>query len=658
MAGAVLKIEKKTKQSSYGNLPRSEQEALFEKFFDVAHIIFVALNHEGKIFLINPAGCRILGRTESDLIGQDWFTTCLPAQGRDKVKNVFNQLMTGEYEAIEYYENTIITPDGTQRSIAWHNALLHDETDRKVKGTISAGIDITDKKLAEDALLRSEDKYRALSEATFEGVAIHENGVIADLNTAFASMFGYKTPELIGKPVLELAAVQSRDRVKNNLLSKNEEPYEAIGVRKDGTRFYGELRSKNVKYRNKSVRVTAIRDISERRRSEEHRIRLEQQVLQTQKLESLGTMAGGIAHDFNNLLTGILSNTDLASLECQPTSPVHYYLGQIKNAASQLSSLTRQMLDYAGKGKSAYGPVNLSELIHNTKQLLLASVPKKTKLEFDLLPNLPPVQADHNQIRQVIINLVNNAVESIGNHEGTVSIRTTTMEATHDQLAHAVSNESLPEGTYVALEVSDTGCGIKPEDQSKVFDPFFTTKFTGRGLGLATVLGIVRGHHGTVSLKSEPACGSTFRLLLPLAEPIALQSRDNRHATGIESKKDKAILVVDDEETVRKVVKIMLEKVGFRVWTAGDGIEALKTIAKHPDEIGAVILDLTMPKMDGIETYQQIRAINEDIPVILSSGYSQVDALAQLNDKGLAGFIQKPYDHATLLEKIIELLKT
>ncbi len=396
------------------------------------------------------------------------------------------------------------------------------------------------------------------------------------------------------------------------------------------------------------VNVYAL-DITERKRAEEDRRKLEAQIQHAQKLESLGVLAGGIAHDFNNLLLVVLGHADLALQDLSRVAPARESVDEIKKAAMRASELTGQLLAYSGKGQFVVTSIDLNEVIQEMGHLLQISISKKVVLRYDLEDSLPAIDADATQIRQILMNLITNASEAVGDKSGVVSITTGMVEATREYLQTVYMSGELAEGYYVFLEVSDTGCGMDEETQSKLFDPFFTTKFAGRGLGLAAVLGIVRGHRGAIKVYSEPGEGTTFKVLLPCGEqpapPVGVEGVEPAEAW----KGSATVLVVDDEETVRNIAKRMLEKIGFTVLTAADGREAVEVFGEHPDEIATVLLDMTMPHLNGEETFRELRRIRPEVRVILSSGYNEQEATNRFTGKGLAGFIQKPYEYSKLV---------
>ncbi len=397
-------------------------------------------------------------------------------------------------------------------------------------------------------------------------------------------------------------------------------------------------------------------DITEKVTSENEKRDLEAQIQHTQKLESLGVLAGGIAHDFNNILMAILGYADLALLDTTPGSSARSSIEEIEKAARNAADLTKQMLAYSGKGKFELTKLDLNSVIREMTHLLEISISKKAVIRFDLRDNLPPIEADPSQIRQVIMNLITNASDAMEETSGVISITTSVMNCDAEYLKTAFLSDRAKAGRYVYMEVSDNGCGMDEETRRRLFDPFFTTKFTGRGLGLSAVLGIVRGHGGTVKVYSEPGRGSSFKILLPAAPGVA-DEESLQELCELDSDIHATILMVDDESSVRNVCLSMLERKGYRVLSAVDGRDALKVFRENHREIDCVLLDLTMPHMDGEETFREMRMIDPGAKVIISSGYNEQEVTQRFVGKHLAGFIQKPYRLNELHSKLQDVLK-
>ncbi|QWV94790.1 PAS domain S-box protein [Geomonas oryzisoli] len=391
-------------------------------------------------------------------------------------------------------------------------------------------------------------------------------------------------------------------------------------------------------------------DITERKEAEEERSRLEQQLLHTQKLESLGVLAGGIAHDFNNILTSIIGNADLALARLEPESPVKENLQRIEKSAARAADLAKQMLAYSGKGRFIVELTDLNRLVEEMKHMLEVSVSKKAVVNYNLTRPLPLIDADATQIRQIVMNLVINASEALCEQEGVIDIGTGSVQCDENYLQGTWLTDAIPEGLYVFVEVTDTGCGMSPEIAAKIFDPFFTTKFTGRGLGMAAVLGIVRGHRGTIKIDSVPRQGTTFRVLLPASEK-ALKAAASPACETRWRKSEGKVLLVDDEEEVRNIGCQMLQALGFTPITAENGREAIEVFKNTPDLV-LVILDLTMPQMDGEQCFRELRQLDPKVLVLMASGYSACEVAPKFAGTGLAGFVEKPFNLSTLRKAI------
>jgi signal transduction histidine kinase/CheY-like chemotaxis protein len=396
------------------------------------------------------------------------------------------------------------------------------------------------------------------------------------------------------------------------------------------------------------------RDITERKQSEAQRLAMERNLQESQKLESLGVMAGGIAHDFNNLLTAILGNASLARMDLPPNALAQTSLTEIEKASLQAAGLCKQMLAYSGRSQFVLRRMNLSMLIEEMRHLLQISVHKKIAIHFDLAKDLCDVQADPAQIRQIALNLVINGSEAIGDQPGTIRVSTGNVHIDGKDETGRSSDyvwHDLAPGECAYLEVADTGCGMDPETKARIFEPFFTTKFTGRGLGLAAVLGIVRGHKSGFKVSTEKGRGSTFTLLLPCSakavDPATLRPVGEQEWRG-----EGTVLVVDDEPGVRKVAGQLLESFGFKVVLAEDGFAALEAFEPHPDEITLVMLDLTMPRLNGQEVLRRIRSLRPDVKVILMSGYAEEHVAGRFSADELSGILQKPFEREELRRKL------
>lgn len=531
----------------------------------------------------------------------------------------------------------------------------------------SLTVEIAERHKAEETLRASEYLYRTLVDSLPMGVSVVNcDHRISMVNRTHATWFGRPVKSFAGKlcyeqfeqraepcspcpgvAAMETGAIASR---------------ETEGVRQDGSRFAVRIRA--VPLYNSDVTpsgfIEVVEDVSELKRAEEERADLNKKMTQVQKLESLGVLAGGIAHDFNNILMVILGHAELAKMMLPSTTPVRDNLQQIEQAAQKAAALSRQMLAYSGRGKFVIETVDIADLVRDMVHMLEVSISKKALLRYNFAGDLPPVEMDATQIRQVMMNLVINASEAIGDRSGIIAITTGAMIVDRSYLADTWFDEGLSEGLYVFIEVADTGCGMDQETMKRVFDPFFTTKFTGRGLGMAAVLGIVRGHQGSMKIYSEPGRGSSFKVLLPASAQYTEQMR-NAAPAEIMTQGSGTILLVDDEETLRALGQEMLELLGYQVVTAEDGCQALEKFNEHRADIVAVLLDLTMPHMDGEEAFRELRRISADVKVVMCSGYNEQEVSQRFIGKGLAGFVQKPYTlkelGATLKEVVAPVSK-
>jgi len=396
-----------------------------------------------------------------------------------------------------------------------------------------------------------------------------------------------------------------------------------------------------------------FQDVTDRTQAEEERLRLERQVQQDRRLESLGVLAGGIAHDFNNILTSILGNAELALAELPASIPGRDSLREIVEASRRAAALAQQMLAYSGRGGDVDEAIELGGLVHGMIGLLQSTISRRARLDIDLAADLPLINGDSSQICRLMMNLIVNASEALGQKDGVITVSAHAKECSAEYLGHRVPGQDLTPGLYLVLRVADTGAGMDAETRARLFEPFFTTKFAGRGLGLSAVLGVVRGHRGAIAVDSVEGKGATFTILLP-AVPAEEGARPGPRAP------DQAewlgwgtALLVDDEETIRAMGARMLARLGFAVLTAADGAEALSVYAEHRGEISVVLLDLTMPRLSGEETFRGLRALDPEVRVVMSSGYTEQDIASLFADgRPPAGFVQKPYTLVELRERL------
>jgi PAS domain S-box-containing protein len=518
---------------------------------------------------------------------------------------------------------------------------------------------------ARQSLRESEERYRIVTEISRDTIeVINEAGEVIFVNPAVEEVFGYPPEECLGRQIRDfLPNVHPDDRVvvaeQFERVEKRGETVHYAPMRfrhKDGSYIW--IKAIATSYLSASGErciLEVTQDITEQVETQQRQEKLVEQMKEAQRLESMGVLAGGIAHDFNNLLTPMLGDASLALLDLPRNSPARLRLQRIQKAAHRAAALTNQMLTYSGYRSPVIEPLDVSQLVKEIAQLLEGAVSGKAQLVFDLAEDLSMVEADSAQLSQVVMNLITNATEAVRDGAGRTLLRTGQVEAEKVERNLLIGNDTLLSGSYVFIEVIDDGCGMDAQTQSKIFDPFFTTKFTGRGLGLAAALGIVRSHDGAIEIDSEVGRGTRFRVLLPSTGRRIFPAAPED--TFIEEWRGRGtVLVVDDDDGVRELVEAILQRAGLTVLLASDGHEALKLFRSRADEIDVVILDRTMPNIGGEEAFDKIRQIRPDAHVILLSGHSEECAAWHFIDRGLDAFLQKPFEPMTLLSRVRRIL--
>jgi PAS domain S-box-containing protein len=522
--------------------------------------------------------------------------------------------------------------------------------------------DVSERKRAEDALRCSEQFFRLVWENSADGMRLSDGeGCIVRVNDAYCRLVERPRADIEGQ---SLSTVYAPERHQHILATYRARfaareihtKFETELTLWNGKRLWLEVTNSYLEIQDRPRLLLGIfRDITERKRAAEDRLDLERKLLEAKKLESLGVLAGGIAHDFNNLLVSVLGNAGLALMELVPESPARTSIERIESAAQRAAELTKQMLAFSGKGRFVMRRVNLSHLIEEMGHLLRLSASRRISLQLQLNEDLPSIEADPAQLRQVVMNLLVNAAEAIGEGQGQITMTTGLLRSDRETLARSClrTDSELPAGPYVFLEVKDTGCGMAPDTLSRMFEPFFTTKFAGRGMGLPAVLGIIRGHRGAVRVSSQPGKGTTVAVLFPAVES---PQQPPVNGTMLENLGGGTVLVIDDEADVRQVTSQMLERMGFHVLSADGGSAGLEVFRTHVHEIACTLLDLTMPAMSGEEVFSALRKIHPEKPVVVMSGYSEIDARSRFAGKGLAGFVEKPFTPLQLQERMRQAL--
>ncbi|MFO7560096.1 MAG: PAS domain S-box protein [Desulfobacterales bacterium] len=593
----------------------------------------IGIHEKGLILDANHGLTALTGYEHDELIGMNGLLL-IAEKWRDMV---MEKIVTGydkPYDAEGLRKDGSIYPlEIKGKAIPYHGRTVR----------VTEFRDITERKNVEDALKESDERHRILSEVTMEGIIFHENGMAIDINNSFSRMFDYRHSEIIGTNFVEqLVAPEDKEKVYQNIEARGELPFEIMMIKKDGTIFPVEIEARNVEYKKKFIRVASVRDISDRKRTEER-------LIQLQKMEAIGTLAGGIAHDFNNLLGGILGNVGLLKINIPDENPAFKKILTIEKIVQRGANLARQLLGFARGGKYQITPINPNLLVQETLEMY-GRTSKNIQLHTDFQKDVWIIEGDRNQIEQVVLNLFINAADSMP-EGGSIYIDTK-----NTFLSEIAAKQHMGEpGNYVTITVRDTGHGMDKETRAKIFDPFFTTKepSKGTGLGLSSAYGIIKNHNGHIDVYSEPGKGSIFKVFLPVSEK---ETTVQKGAVYKFLEGDETVLLVDDEYDFRDAGEEMLRVMGYKVITAKNGKQAVEIFSSMPDKIDLVILDMIMPVMGGGETFDHLKKIRSDIKVMLSSGYSTDSEASEILARGCNSFIQKPFGMIELSQKLRETL--
>lgn len=599
-----------------------------------------------RVVWVNQAFLDLYKTTLAIIVGKSGAEMGSPAEDRKPwLEGYWRAWRTRQPVTVELFE---------KRHGAWIQATVAplDEPASSVKRLAFVVTNITERKAAAESLRASEERFRLLFENSPDAIFVEDaQGRVRDVNPAACALHDTTRRDLVGKNVFDLVPAEYRDAVREDFRRLHAGEIHALvstSLRSDGRVVPIELTCNPIAYGDEPCVLLHVRDISERvcaEQAQRNAQELETKLLEAQKLESLGILAGGIAHDFNNLLAIILGNASILDRSLPADSPLRTALDPIVRTSERATDLCKQMLAYSGRGKFIVEPVDFNAIIEDMLPLVQLSLSKKIAIQATLAPELPVIEADGTQLRQVLMNLVLNAGEAIGDALGAIHVST------------AIGAPLANGQPTVVLEITDTGCGMDEATRGRIFDPFFSTKFTGRGLGLGTVQGIVRGHKGTIVVESEPGKGSRFRITLPgsaasLPDAMAAARGDREPAAPLGGR----ILVVDDEAEIRQLMTRMFAALGFQTVAAKDGEECLERLKDSPESFDLVFLDLTMPRLDGPETFRLLHLLRPELPVVLMSGYTEQEAAAKFVGKKVAGFITKPFTMQRLEAKIREVL--
>lgn len=619
---------------------QTEQQRLQQIIEAIPAAVIISNRDEPRnILWINRLGAKYAGSSVEALVGQPVLDFCADEAERQEIL-----ALTQREVALRHHETRLKNWQGT---VTWNRVSIVPFVYQNQPAHLTIVINTQKLKLAEEALRESEERFRVFVEQSFSGIVISIDGVIVDVNESFARMFGYKREEMIGLTPIETQTPESAQRVLDHIAAKKEGSVEAVGLRKDGSIFPLEIMAKNTVYKGKPARLGAVSDLTEKKRVEEA-------LRQTQKMESLGILAGGVAHDFNNLLVAMLGQASVALVKLDDDDRARPHVEKVKTAAERAAALTHQLLAYSGGGQFNVQPLQLNTLVQDNIHLFELAVPPHVRLESQLDESLPLIEADSGQMQQILMNLILNGAEAIIGKPGIVRLSTERYYLdTEGQRNHygQLMGQSLAPGNYVRLQVQDNGIGMDQEMLARIFDPFFSTKATGRGLGLAAVLGIIRGHQGGIAVTSRPGVGTCYHLLFP-ALPVEYLLTDLPAEKPIGLESQATILIIDDEVWVREALEDILTVENFTVFAAADGQTGLTLFQQNRAIINAVILDLSMPGLSGEDTYEALRRLSPDLKIILSSGYSEKEIIPTYAHDPFTSFLQKPYDLKQLIKHV------
>jgi two-component system cell cycle sensor histidine kinase/response regulator CckA len=629
----------------------AEATARFRGAFENAPIGMALSGPDGRWLQVNAALCGMLGYTREELLATTFEEVTHP-DDRELSLVQMRRLLAGEVSACQF-EKRYLSANGEAVWVIVSTSLVRNDEGEPLY-FVTQMVDVSERKRLEELLRANAVKFEEAQQLAHVGsfewdLETHEIVNSRELHRIHGTDPDSFVPTL--EWLLETVHEEDRERVAEVARRGEARRIEFRIERTDGSiRHVITHAQAELDDAGKPIRLHgAVQDVTERVEAERARLELEARMREAQRLESLGVLAGGIAHDFNNLLVGVLGNAGLASLELPPDSPARLLIDQIEIAARRAAELTKQMLAYSGRGQFVVQPLDLRAVVREMSALLESAIAKDVTIAYEFADELPAVRADVAQIRQLVMNLITNAADAIGDEGGRIEIRIGKRRADNAFLAGYSLSDGLPEGTYVTLDVSDDGAGMDAETLARIFDPFFTTKFSGHGLGLAAALGIVRGHHGAIRVESEKGRGSSFSLLLPAVDdpaetPAALSAGEAWEARG-------TVLVIDDEEIVRRAAQRILSRAGLAVVEAAGAQEALALFSQSPDRFDVALVDLVMPGMTGKELVEALRELRPELPIVVTSGYDARAVMEALGEGGARiDFLQKPYHPHDLLD--------
>ena len=621
-----------------------------QKSNDLFHAIFegsrdaIFITDENKHFAyINQAACALTGYTRQELLSMT-----IPNLHCHRDMKTFEQFFTGIFDGKESIsEADIIRKDGTKVPTEFSSTVV---TISGKKFMHTTARDVSTRKQAQTLLKESENRYKLLSDATFEAIFISENGICIGQNNAAFRIFGYTEAQALGRMATDWIHPDDREQVKKNMSSGFESPYEVKALRSDGSAFHCSIQGRSYTHKGRNLRITALQDISDRKQAEAERDQYQAQLVQTQKMEAIGALAGGIAHDFNNILFPIIGHTQMLLNDTKKDGSMRNSLSAVYTSAMRAKGLVEQILTFSRQEKIEPRLMKIQPIVKEIIKLLRSTIPTTISIKQEISAVLGPIKADPVQVHQLVMNLATNGYHAMEEHGGELTVGL--IEVTLRECD--TGSFDLVPGDYARLTVSDTGSGMDKALLEKIFDPFFTTKEKGTGMGLSVVHGIVKGMEGTIQVFSEPGKGTRFCVYLPLEKAPPAEEGIPQNVSIPEGTEN--ILLVDDDETIIDMEKQMLERLGYRVASRTSSIEALEAFKVDPFKYDLVISDVAMPKLPGDKLSAELIRLRPDIPILLCTGFSQKITEEKMQLLGVRGLLMKPVVLMELAQKIRQIL--
>ncbi len=635
-------------EDSRSDLPiDDEQENKLAKFcLDHATVSAFRLDQDGRILYANQKACNSLGYSQTELLRMFIFDID-PLADRGKWPDLWQKLCDNGSNTMESQHRR---KDGTIFPIEVTVTLIEFEGHRY---SIALTQDITERKRLYESLRIAQFIFDKAPLGIF---LIKDGGHFTNVNEHACQYLGYTKEKLCQMNVLDIDQGLSQQEIEQVWLRQQQkkgiDTFETVHRRGDGNDIPVEISGIVLEFNDTTYSVSFVKDISERKEAEKHRLKMETQMRETQKMESLGNLAGGIAHDFNNILAAVLGYAELAQLVCPAGSNFKSYVSEISKAGHRAKELVQQILLFSRQGRSEKEPIDVSRVIHEALRLIQATLPANIEIHKNILPNLAPVFANETQIHQIVMNLCTNAYHAMKTTGGMLDVRLTAVDISEQD---EQSYPGMHPGSYLKLSVGDNGCGIPPHVIHRIFEPYFTTKPIGEGtgMGLSTVHGIIKDHGGCIKVYSEMGVGTTFHVFLPASVTAAETAAQQTEPlpTGNE-----CILLVDDEKALIDLGQDLLQRLGYRVETRASSIDAIEAFRYKPQKYDLVISDMTMPKMTGDEMARQMKAIRPDIPIILCSGFSDRIHSQTVEAIGISALLMKPVVYADLAHTVRQVL--